>query len=83
MARGWESKDVESQIEERGSQRRAQQNPRSPEEIERQSKHNMLMLTRTRVLGDLQRACNPRYRAMLEQALAHLDKQLAELRTSN
>jgi hypothetical protein len=38
-----------------------------------------LMLSRTRVLNDLQHACNTRYRAQLEQALAFLDQQIAEL----
>lgn len=79
MARGWESKDVESQIEEREATRAAKQRQRSPAEIERERKRDSLLLTRTRLLTELQAACNPRYRAMKEQALAHIDQQLAEL----
>jgi hypothetical protein len=37
------------------------------------------MLARTRALSDHQRACAPAHRAMLEQAIADLDRQLAAL----
>jgi hypothetical protein len=37
------------------------------------------MLARTRALSDLQHACAPAHRAMLEQAIAELDRQLALL----
>lgn len=79
MARGWESKDVESQIEEREAARAAKQKQRSPEEVERERKRESLLLTRTRLLAELQAAANPRYRTLKEQALAHIDAQLAEL----
>lgn len=35
------------------------------------------MLARTRALADLQTACAPVHRAMLEQAIADLDQRLA------
>ena len=80
MARGWESKAVESQIDSATAARMARQGPpKTPEEIQRESKIHGLMLSRTRVLNDLQHACNSRYRAQLEQALAFLDQQIAEL----
>jgi hypothetical protein len=83
MARGWESKSVESQIDSAASARMARQRPpKSPDEVQRDSKIHGLMLSRTRVLNDLQHACNARYRAQLEQALAFLDKQIAELDTT-
>jgi hypothetical protein len=37
------------------------------------------MLTRKRVVHDLETATHPRYRAQLEAALAHLDAQIARL----
>jgi hypothetical protein len=81
MARGWESKSVESQMDSaaaaRGAENRA--SLKSAEEVQRESKVHSLMLSRTRVMHDLQAACNPRYRGQLEQALAFLDQQIAEL----
>ena len=37
------------------------------------------MLARTRALADLQKACVPAHRAMLEQAIADLDERLKTL----
>ncbi len=81
MARGWESKSVESQISSAAAAQMARSEDRrkSAVEIERESKMHGLMLSRTRVLNDLQSACNPRYRQQLEQALAYLDQQIAAL----
>ena len=79
MARGWESKSVESQIESAESARRAASGPQpTAEEIERARQRESLLLSRTRVLNDMQTAYNPRYRKTLEAALKHLDEKLAE-----
>ena len=78
MARGWESKSVEAQQESRNNQQ-----PKAPavnaEEAARRSQRDTLSLARTKALSDLQRACAPAHRAMLEQAIADLDKRLAAL----
>lgn len=81
MARGWESKSVESQMDSAAAAHavRSNETMRTHDQIERDSKVNGLMLSRTRVLNDIQSACNPRYRQQLEQALAYLDRQIAEL----
>ena len=80
MARGWESKSVESQQDSAFAARTTRMGERkTPEEIARETRRDSLMLTRTRVLHDLQTACNPRYRKQLEEALAHLDRQIADL----
>lgn len=81
MARGWESKSVESQIESREESRRqtARTKVANPMEAERIRKQESLQMSRTRVLHDLATANNPRYRKILEQALKHLDDKLAEL----
>ena len=80
MARGWESKSVESQIESAEYRRAAS---RSAEidaiESERIHQRQSLLLSRTRVLRDLEHANNPRYRQILESALKHLDEKLAAL----
>jgi len=81
MARGWESKSVESQQDSAAAARTARYNDnnKTPEELERESKRNGLMLSRTRVLHDIQTTCNARYRQQLEQALAFLDTEIAVL----
>jgi hypothetical protein len=80
MARGWESKDVESQQELAEERRRLAAQPKpSDAEIERQRAVEKLELDRRRVLNDLERARHPRHREQLQQALAHVDAQLATL----
>lgn len=80
MARGWESKSIESQIEEAQSNRPdAARRQMSPAEAEKNRRRESLLLTRTRVLHDLKAAQNPRYRETLSQALKHVDQKLAEL----
>jgi hypothetical protein len=80
MARGWESKAVESQIDTSESSKwTSGAGPKSDEEIKREQERKDLQLSRTRVLNDLESAKNPNHRKSLEAALAHLDKKLAEL----
>jgi hypothetical protein len=77
MARGWESKSVESQQESAA----AKQSPAarfSPQEAQRRAERATVMLARARALADLQHACAPAHRAMLEQAIADLDRRLAD-----
>jgi hypothetical protein len=80
MARGWESKSVESQIESAESRRAATQSVSiNPREAERIKKRESLLLSRTRVVHDLESAHNPRYREILLAALKHLDDKLLEV----
>jgi hypothetical protein len=78
MARGWESKSVEAQ-QDAADAPRTNRPALTREEAARQAERATLMLARTRVLADLQRACVPAHRAMLEQAVADLDTRLAAL----
>jgi hypothetical protein len=81
MARGWESKSVEDQIQEREA-KASESSPQAkltPEEIQRRNKREGILMARTRTLTSLQSACSGRHRGHLEQVLADLDKQLAEL----
>jgi hypothetical protein len=81
MARGWESKSVESQIEARESRRPASRRQAvSATEAERIKQRDSLQMSRTRVLRDLEAANNPRYKVILEAALKHLDDKLLELK---
>jgi hypothetical protein len=78
MARGWESKSVEAQQDaaaDAGLTRPAI----TPEEAARRAERATLMLARSRALADLQRACVAAHRAMLEQAIADLDRRIAHL----
>jgi hypothetical protein len=78
MARGWESKSVEAQQEAATAPRRTA--PALSElDASKRTRRDTLMLARTRALSDLQHACAPAHRAMLEQAIAELDRQLALL----
>ena len=80
MARGWESKSVESQIEtaEALTARRAEP-LQTAEQIRLERERESLELSRTRVLHDMATAMNPKYRAMLERSLVFLDEKLKGL----
>jgi hypothetical protein len=79
VARGWESKAIESQQESAADAKRKLPTV-PPLDASRQAARNTLMLARTRALADLQSACAPAHRAMLEQAIADLDQRLADLK---
>jgi hypothetical protein len=80
MARGWESKSVEEQIDLAESGRTAAPATKlSPEDQAKLRKREGLLLSRTRVLHDIEAAQNPRYQAVLTKALAELDAQIAQL----
>ncbi len=78
MARGWESKSVESQQEEAGKPRTAADEA-GHESPEIQAKRQTLELARARAQADLASARVPAHREMLRQALSALDEQLANL----
>ena len=78
MARGWESKSVESQMEdvsasfERGEALRA-------EERRRLQKQGGLELSRRRVLTEIEETRSAMRRTSLEQTLAFLDEEIRKL----
>lgn len=79
MARGWESKSVEDQIGAAQAEKEARSKPfLSPDERERQTRRQSLLLSRAQILSRLKLARNARYRAQLEAALTHVDTQLRE-----
>ena len=80
MARGWESKDVESQVEAKKTMSvSTSRGPKTPEELHRDQERGDLELSRIRIVNDLQTATNPNHRKSLEAALAHLDQKIAKL----
>jgi hypothetical protein len=80
MARGWESKSVETQIDMAADRKAAlKAEVVSRETLVLQCKKEGLLMSRTRVARDLKTAQNPRYQAVLNKALADLDAQLSTL----
>lgn len=78
MARGWESKAVEAQQEQ--AERRMAGKAKGPLlDPARVGRFQVLQVARARVLADLAHAQAPARRVMLEQALADLDRAIAEL----
>lgn len=78
MARGFESKSVESQqLDERRSVRRSDQPSR--EELERRAKRESLELSKRRVMNELAGAKSDVHRAALQNALTHLENELRSL----
>jgi molecular chaperone GrpE (heat shock protein) len=80
MARGWESKEIESQMEAAEARASQSRQPQlSAEKLRLQRERESLELSRTRVLQDLAAAKNPKYRELLERSLRYLDEKLAGL----
>ena len=79
MARGWESKEIESQMEAAEERRRTRSSAApSPEELKRQQEVESLELIRTRLRNDLNAATHPRHREQVEAALRHIEGKIAE-----
>ena len=79
MANGWESKGVESQVQDFEEERVDQKKAPSAADQDLQRRRKVLELSRSRVEKDLQNQQNPRYRDQLMHALADIDAQLQDL----
>jgi len=80
MAKGWESKSVEDQIQ--NSDQRDSGKGRSqvtPAEAEMRRRKNLLRLSRTRVETELSAATDQRYRDQLGRALTDIEAQISAL----
>ncbi len=77
MARGWESKSVEAQQEERAP--RSTRDDISPEELERVRRREGLELSRRRVERELAETRSDLRKTSLEHALRHLQEELNRL----
>ena len=77
MARGWESKSIEAQQEQKSAEQgKASHEVLTPEELEKRARRGTLRLARARAAADLERARTSAHREMLQQALAELDRKL-------
>jgi hypothetical protein len=80
MARGWESKSVEAQIEESYSAKPMKANLMlDSEQTQNRIKKADLLLSRRRVLQQLALSTNERFSELLKRTLADLDSQIAGL----
>jgi hypothetical protein len=81
MARGFESKSVESHRQDVEDEREARRSGKRVDihEIERRQKRERLELSRRRIVTELEATTNDRRRESLRAALAHLDSELAKL----
>ncbi len=80
MAKGWESKGVESQVQDSQSKNRGKHGePMTLTQVDTRRRKEVLFLSRARVERDLQLSQDQRYRDLLTRALADLDAQLTAL----
>jgi hypothetical protein len=80
MARGWESKDVATQVENKDTEKAS--SPGGSKDAGQQAREqeiSQLQLSRIRIVNDLSSATHPNHRKSLEAALAFLDKKIAQL----
>jgi len=81
MARGWESKDVESQVEankvEKSPNEKAQ---KTQDQLDRERERLGLELSKKHILADLETATHPNHRKSLEAALEHLNAKIESLK---
>jgi hypothetical protein len=77
MARGWESKSVEGQVDDFKSKAGQKQKTNlTQEEAANSRQREVLLLARARVQHELEVSYDPRRQEQLKLALAHLDAQL-------
>jgi hypothetical protein len=83
MARGWDSKAVEDQMEQ--ASQAAEEPPRSAqssEAVARKNKLDTLRLTRSRLGEQLQKARTVAHRQMLHQSLRAIDAEIQALESA-
>jgi hypothetical protein len=79
VARGWESKSVEAQIQSASDREGHSRIRLTPEQIEIERKRDSLLLQRTRILQQIAQCRDLRYKATLETGLAFLETELTNL----
>jgi hypothetical protein len=78
MARGWESKSIESQQAD-ASADRTKTRALTPAALAIEARRRELSLARARVVAEMDRATASAHRQMLEQALADLEEKIGKL----
>lgn len=79
MARGWESKSVEQQLDEAEAAKSAKRERLSPQDVERARRAEALRLARARVLQQLEASTSQRYTEMLQRQLEAIDGELKQV----
>ena len=79
MARGFESKSVQSQWQDAEAKSEERRDGRSRDELELQRRRESLETQRRRIQHDIETAHSEHYREQLRAALKHLDDELARL----
>jgi hypothetical protein len=80
MARGWESKSVEEQMESAKDGGGAKPRPPATDADKKiQRERQGLLLSRAYVLKQIESSSNQRYTELLRQALKELDQKIARL----
>jgi hypothetical protein len=79
MARGWESKSVESQMESAQEGKASASRQLSSEDKEAEREKQNLLLSRIYVQHQIESANNQRYAESLHKALDELERKLAHL----
>ena len=79
MARGWESKSVESQMDAAEQGPGSPNSPLSEEQKSTQREREILLLARANLMRQIEATSNERHVAALRQALNDLDNKIAKL----
>ena len=77
MARGWESKSIEQQQDERAAKTTNARPRLTAAEQDTNRRREGLLLSRKRLVGQLESSLRPAHRQMIEESLAEIDRQLA------
>ena len=83
MARGWESKSVEQQIESASDTSNHHSGELTPEQQEHMRQRQGLLLSRARVVSQLEACQNERYAELLKQSLAEIDSRLKTIESKS
>lgn len=79
MARGWESKQVESQMEDGREKQPASGGERSADDKEAEREKQNLLLSRAYIQHQIESSSNNRYTESLNKALQEIERKLAGL----
>ena len=79
MARGWDSKSVEEQVQAKSELITTTVKTRTPDEVQHIIEKRTLELARAKVAHELASSQNPRYTQMLQRSLSELDKKIAAI----
>lgn len=79
MARGWESKSVESQIDSAQQSRNAEPRQLSKDDRELEREKQNLLLSRAYIRQQMESSANGRYTETLRKSMEEIERKLAEL----